>query len=100
MQRPPRYGFVRVEALDEQDVLGRHAVLVEPSVVRVVADDPRLAHKVVLGHLGAHEVSVGHGSSIGHGDGVLENGLNRPPHVDDLVTPLDQLIGLVGELPA
>lgn len=74
-------------------------MLVVPPVAWVVADDPRLAHEAVLGHLGANEVAIGHGRSVSHGDGVFEDGLDGSPHVDNLVPPLHEGVGLGGELP-
>lgn len=65
-----------------------------------MADDPRLADKVVLGHLGPDKIGVGHGGGVGDGNGVLEDGLDGPPDVDDLVAAREHLVGVGGELPA
>ncbi|KAL5920814.1 hypothetical protein ACKVWC_011559 [Pyricularia oryzae] len=100
VQSPPRHACgVRVEALYEQHVLWRHAPLVVPAMLRVVANHPLLPLKVVLDHDGLDQVLVWNRGRVRHRDWVLAYCLYGPPDVDDLVAPLDQLVGLVGELP-
>lgn len=100
VQRSPRQCRVRVKAFDEEDIGWRHLVLKVPQMVGPVPDYPGLALEITLDYVGSNEVRVWNGARVGHRDGVLEDSLDRPPDIDDLIAPLEQVRSLFGELPS
>lgn len=91
MWHPPRPPIqLGVEALDQQRLLGRLPVEVIPLVLPVRSDSVRLTLPVRVYETDAHEVRVRDGMRIRHSQGVLQNLLDRPPNVDDLVAGREQ----------
>lgn len=87
-----------VEALDEQDLLGREPVLVVEAVLGVVRDAQSLAATIRIDEADGHEVGLGHRRGVGHGQGVPKHGLDGPPDVDDLHAAPEERVGFLGQV--
>ena len=85
-----------VVALDQGDLVDVLAVQVVPLVLGVGADGVGLALAGGVDQADADEVGVRDAVGVGDGEGVLEDLLDRPPHVDDLVARLEKLVGFGG----
>lgn len=85
-----------VEALDEQDLLGREPALVVPAVAVGVPDRERLPLAVRVDEGDGDEVGLGDRVRVGDGERVPEHRPDRPPHVDDLHAALEELGRLLG----
>lgn len=85
-----------VEALDEEDLLGGQAVLVEPAVARAVADAQGLAAAVRVDEGDGDELLFADRRGLGDSQRVSQHGLDRAPYVDDLDAPLEKLRGFLG----
>lgn len=77
-----------VETLDQRDLVGLLAVEEVPLVVRIGPHRQRLALARWVDQSYGDEVRVRDRVCVGHGERVLEDLLDRAPHVDDLVPGL------------
>lgn len=84
-----------VEALDEQDLLGREALLVVPAVAVGVAHGEGLALARGVDERDGDEVVLADRVRVRDRQRVPLHRRDRPPHVDDLHPALEQLRGLL-----
>lgn len=92
-------GAEAVRTLEQQALVVAHAGQVIPLLVGVVLDGGGVAGAVRVAVLDRHEVLVAEGAAVGEGQRVGDDGpVQRPPHVDDAIAPLDQLLGLVRQV--
>jgi hypothetical protein len=90
---------VRIKALEEQPLLVPHAAPIPPLLALVVPHGGRLAGAVGVAVLDTDEVLVADRGRVGDGERVAHDGaVERPPHVDDAVPALEQLVGLLGQV--
>lgn len=89
---------LRVKALDQGDLVRLLAVQEVPLVVGVRADGQRLAPAVRVDQANGHQVRVRHRVRIRNRQRVLEDLLDRPPHVDDLVPRLQEPVRFLREM--
>lgn len=75
-------------------------MFVVPLVIWVVANDPRLAFEVLLGHSSSHKISIWNRLRICHRNRIFQDHLNGPPYIDDLISFLYQFVCFVRELPS
>lgn len=79
-----------VEALDQQDLLGRLMVLVEPLVLVVVLHGQSLSVACLVDETDRDEVFFTDGLGLGNGERVPTDGLDGSPDVDDLDAAFDE----------
>lgn len=87
-----------IKAFDKSHLVRSLAVEEVPLVFGVGADGVSLAVTVGVYEGDRDQVRVWDRVGIGDGQGVLEDLLDGPPDVDDLVAGFQQLVGLVGEM--
>lgn len=85
-----------IEALDQEDLLGRQPLLVVPALGGRVAHRERLALARGVDEPDGHELVLADAVGVGDGERVALDGLDGPPHVDDLHAALEELGGLLG----
>ena len=101
MRHAPRPTIsLAIEALNQHHFVGGLLAQVEPAVRVIRPHGERLAHAVRIDQLHGHEVSLGHGRGVHHAQGVLPDRLDRPPHVDDLISAAQQAICVFGDVVA
>lgn len=94
--RPPiRLG---VKTLDQSHQLRRLPIPEEPLDPWIRLDRVRLSLTIRIDQLHRHEVAVWHGVRVRHGEGIFQDGLDRTPDVDDLVSALQKLWRFVWEM--
>ena len=87
-----------IKAFDKSHLIGPLAVKEVPLVFWVGADGVSLAIAVGVYEGNGDEVRVWDRVCVGDGEWVLENLLNRPPDVDDLVARLKQSVSLIWQM--
>ena len=87
-----------VEALDQGDLVGLLAVEEVPLMVRVGAHGEGLALAGRVNEADGDEVGLRDTVGVRDGERVLQDLLDRPPYVDDLVARLQEPVGLVGQV--
>lgn len=86
-----------VVALEEESLVVVHARPVVEGLIRVVTDGGGLAGAVRVAMLDGDEVVVVDGGGRGEAQRVsLHGAVDGPPHVDDAVAALQQLLGVLG----
>ena len=90
MRRQPRLAFIRVETLDQSNLIWRLPTKVVPLVRGVVANAKRGPLSVSVDMPDRKEVLLGiERAPICDGEWVVRDGVpNRAPHVDDAHTAL------------
>ena len=98
MRRQPRLAFVRVETLDQSNLIWRLPTKVVPLVRGVVANAERGPLSVRVDMPGRDEVFLRiERAPICNGEWVVCDGVtDGAPHVDDAHTSLEQAIGILG----
>ena len=99
MRHPPRSAIkLRIIALNQRDLLRALPIEVIPAMLRVRFHSQRLALAVRVDQADGDEVRFGHGVRVRDGEWVLEDLLDGPPDVDDLVTGGEEGVGVGGEV--
>lgn len=73
-------------------------VLVEESMPIIMFDTQRLAVAFFVDETDRDEVVLNNSLSLGDGEGVTEDGLDRTPDVDDLDAAFDEFVGVFREV--
>lgn len=89
---------LRIKALDKRDQVWSLGIAVIPLDVRIRSHVVRLALAVGIDKLNRHKVTIGYRVRIRDSQRVLQDGLDRTPDVDDLVSALEELGRIVGEV--
>lgn len=87
-----------IKAFDKSHLIRSLAVKKVPLVFGVGTDGESLAITVGVYEGHGDEIRIWDRVGIGDGQGVLEDLLDGPPDVDDLVAGLQQPVGLVWEM--
>lgn len=99
MRDPPRTTIkLRVKTLDQRDLVGLLAVEEVPLVVWIWTYGERLALAVRVDQADWNQIRLGDAVRVGDGERVLEDLLDRPPYVDDLVARLQQPVRFLGQV--
>ena len=82
---------LRIKTLDQRDEIGGLPIAIVPFSGGTLLHRVCFAHTVGIDKLYRDEVSIRHGESIRNREGVLLDGLDRSPDVDNLEPALQQL---------
>ena len=89
---------LRIEALQQQYLVGGHLRHIEPLMIRIVFDRIGLTDAMRIDQIRSDEVVWFDRAGIADRQRRVEQrSLDRPPQIDDLHPALQELIGLVGE---
>lgn len=89
---------LRIETLDQSHLLWRLPVQVVPFVVSVGSDGVCLASSVWVDQVDDHEIGVWNTVCVRNSKRVLENTLDGTPHIDNLISSLKELVGLIWKM--